>query len=88
MLPEAIINLERRRFSVDPTLADRYARWVHRAAAYRSADSVDCIETIRGWGDCGHRSVVLTGPMFAIDFGISKRLPVWSQASAEFRSTC
>ena len=47
---------------------------------------MDCIETIRGYGDCGLRSVVLTGPMFKqFDIGINKRVPVWSQASVEFR---
>ena len=50
------------------------------------ADSLDCIETVRGWGDCGLRSVVLTGPMFKqFDVGISKRVAVWSQANVEFR---
>ena len=87
MLPEAIINESVKAFSVDPTSLTGYSTLGPPSGKYIApADSIDCIETIRGWGDCGLRSVVLTGPMFKqFDLGISKRLSVWSQASAEFR---
>lgn len=88
MLPEAIINESVKAFSVDPASTTGYSTLGPPSGKYIApADSVDCIETIRGYGDCGLRSVVLTGPMFKqFDIGINKRLPVWSQASLEFRA--
>jgi Carboxypeptidase regulatory-like domain len=87
MLPEAVINESVKAFSVDSTSLTGYSTRGAPSGKYIApADSVDCIETIRGYGDCGLRSVVVTGPMFKqFDIGINKRVPVWSQASLEFR---
>ncbi|MDO8681064.1 MAG: carboxypeptidase-like regulatory domain-containing protein, partial [Acidobacteriota bacterium] len=87
MLPEAIINESVKAFSVNPTSATGYSTLGPPSGKYLApADSIDCIETIRGWGDCGLRSVVFTGPMFKqFDIGISKRVPTWNRATAEFR---
>ena len=87
MLPEAIINESVKAFSVDPTSPTGYSTLGPPSGKYIApADSIDCIETIRGYGDCGLRSVVVTGPMFKqFDLGIAKRVPVWSQANVEFR---
>ena len=87
MLPEAIINESVKAFSVDPVSPTGYGTLGPPSGKYIApADSLDCIETIRGWGDCGLRSVVLTGPMFKqFDIGIAKRVSVWSQANVEFR---
>jgi hypothetical protein len=88
MLPETIINESVKAFSVDPTSPTGYSSQGPPSGRYIApADSVDCIETIRGYGDCGLQSVVFTGPMFKqFDIGISKRVSVWSQASLEFRA--
>jgi hypothetical protein len=49
------------------------------------ADSFDCIETIRGLGECGQRSVVVTGPLFKqFDFSVTKRVALSGQVNAEF----
>jgi hypothetical protein len=87
MLPEAIIDESVKAFSVDPVSPTGYSQLGPPSGKYIApSDSVDCIETIRGWGDCGLRSVVLTGPMFKqFDIGIAKRVATWSHASAEFR---
>jgi hypothetical protein len=87
MLPEAIINESVKAFSVDPASPTGYSTLGPPSGKYIApADSLDCIETVRGWGDCGLRSVVLTGPIYKqFDVGISKRVPVWSQANVEFR---
>ena len=87
MLPEAMIAESVKAFSVDPTSPTGYSSQGAPSGKYIApADSVDCIETIRGWGDCGLQSVVLTGPMYKqIDLGITKRIPVWREASAEFK---
>jgi hypothetical protein len=87
MLPEAIINESVKAFSVDPTSVTGYSTLGPPSGKYIApADSVDCIETIRGYGDCGLRSVVLTGPMFKqFDIGINKNVPMWNRTSFEFR---
>ena len=64
MLPEAIINESVKAFSVDPASPTGYSTLGPPSGKYIApADSLDCIETVRGWGDCGLRSVVLTGPI-------------------------
>ena len=87
MLPDEIIRESVKAFSVDATSPTGYSTQGPPSGKYIApADSTDCIETIRGWGDCGVRSLVLTGPMFKqVDIGISKRVPVWRGTSAEFR---
>ena len=88
MLPEDIINESVKAFSVDPVSATGYSTLGPPSGRYIApADSVDCIETIRGYGDCGMRTLVLTGPMFKqFDIGINKRVRMWSQANVEFRA--
>jgi hypothetical protein len=87
MLPQAIIDESVKAFSVDPVSPTGYGQLGPPSGKYIApADGVDCIETIRGWGDCGLRSVVLTGPMYKMfDIGVAKRIPIWSRATAEFR---
>lgn len=87
MLPAAVINESVKAFSVDPISPTGYSTLGPPSGKYIApADSLDCIETVRGWGDCGRRSVVVTGPMYKqFDIGISKRVAIMSQASAEFR---
>jgi hypothetical protein len=87
MLPEDIINASVKAFSVNATSLTGYSSQGPPSGKHIApADSLDCIETVRGYGDCGLRSVVLTGPMFRqVDIGITKRVPLFSQTSAEIK---
>jgi hypothetical protein len=87
MLPESIIDESVKAFSVDPTSRTGYSTLGPPSGKYIApADSVDCIETVRGYGDCGLRSVVLTGPMYKqVDIGITKRIPLFKGTSTEFK---
>jgi hypothetical protein len=87
MLPESIINESVKAFSVDPTSRTGYSTLGPPSGMYIApADSIDCIETVRGYGDCGLQSVVLTGPMYKqVDIGITKRVPLLKGTSAEFK---
>ena len=87
MLPEDIINESVKAFSVDPTSRTGYSTLGPPSGRYIApADGVDCIETVRGYGDCGLRSVVLTGPMYKqVDIGITKRIPLFKGTSTEFK---
>jgi len=73
MLPQAIIDESVKAFSVDPVSPTGYSNLGPPSGKYIApADGLDCIETIRGWGDCGLRSVVFTGPMYKqFDIGIA-----------------
>jgi hypothetical protein len=87
MLPEDVITESVKAFSVNPTSLTGYSTLGPPSGKYIApADNLDCIETVRGYGDCGLRSVVLTGPMFKqVDIGITKRVPLLREMSAEFK---
>ncbi|HJU44751.1 MAG TPA: TonB-dependent receptor [Vicinamibacterales bacterium] len=87
MLPEEIITESVKAFSVVPTSPTGYSSQGPPSGKYIApADSIDCIETVRGYGDCGLRSVVLTGPMYKqVDIGITKRVPMFKETSMEFK---
>ncbi|MGH9384248.1 MAG: carboxypeptidase regulatory-like domain-containing protein [Vicinamibacterales bacterium] len=87
MLPPEIIDESVKAFSVDPVSATGYGTLGPPSGRYIApADSFECIETVRGYGDCGLRNVVLTGPMIKqFDIGVAKRVRFVGQASAEFR---
>jgi Carboxypeptidase regulatory-like domain len=87
MLPQAIIDESVKAFSVDPGSVTGYSTLGPPSGKYVApADSLDCIETVRGYGDCGLRNVVLTGPMIKqVDIGLAKRVQIAGQANVEFR---
>ena len=87
MFPQAIIDESFKAFSVSATTASGYGNLGAPSGRYIApADSLDCIERIRGEGQCGLQSVVLTGPMFKqFDFGLSKRVEIVGRVYAEFR---
>jgi hypothetical protein len=87
MLPQAIIDESVKAFGVDPVSATGYGTLGPPSGKYIApADSLECIETVRGYGDCGLRNVVLTGPMIKqFDIGIAKRVRIAGQTNAEFR---
>ncbi len=87
VLPQAIIDESVKAFSVDPVSATGYGTLGPPSGQYIApADSFECIETVRGYGDCGLRNVVLTGPMIKqFDIGIAKRVRFGGETSVEFR---
>jgi hypothetical protein len=87
MLPEDVINESVKAFSTSATSPTGYSNLGAPSGRYIApADSVDCIETIRGYGDCGLRSVIVQGPLFKqFDLSVVKRLPLWGRVNAEFR---
>jgi hypothetical protein len=87
MLPQDVIDESVKAFSTSATSATGYSNLGVPTGRYIApADSVDCIETIRGFGDCGLRSVIVQGPLFKqFDLSLVKRLPLWGRINAEFR---
>jgi hypothetical protein len=87
MLPQDIIDNTFKAFSVSATSATGYSSNGPPSGRYMApADSFDCIETIRGEGRCGVRSLVVQGPMFQQhDLSIVKRFAIVGRVNAEFR---
>jgi len=87
MLPQDIIDNTFRAFSVSATSASGYSSNGPPTGRYLApADSFECIETIRGEGRCGVRSLVVQGPMFQQhDLSIVKRIGLVGRVNAEFR---
>jgi len=87
MLPQDIIDNTVKAFNVSATSATGYGTLGAPTGRYIApADSVDCIETIRGEGKCGVRSLIVQGPMYKqFDLSIVKRVAVAGRVNAEFR---
>jgi hypothetical protein len=87
MLPQAIIDETVKAFSVSATSANGYSNLGPPSGKYLApADSIDCIETIRGEGKCGLQSLIVQGPLFRqFDFSLVKRIDIVGRISAEFR---
>jgi hypothetical protein len=88
MLPEDVIENTIRAFSVSATSSTGYSsRGVPTGRYFAPANGPDCIEVDNGadYGDCGTRSLVVTGPMFQQhDIRISKRTPIVGRVNFEF----
>ena len=66
---------------VDSTLGAPSGRYI------APANGPDCIEIAQGYGDCGLRSVVVTGPrLVRFDLSAVKRIPIKGRVNAEFRA--
>ncbi len=87
MLPQEIIDESVKAFSVSPTSPTGYGNLGPPSGRYIApADRLDCIETIRGLGDCGLRSVVVSGPLLRqFDLSLVKRVDIVGRVNAEFR---
>jgi hypothetical protein len=87
MFPQDIIDESFKAFSVSATSANGYGNLGPPSGRYIApADSLDCIERIRGEGNCGVQSAVLTGPMIKqFDLGVSKRVDIVGRVFAEIR---
>jgi hypothetical protein len=88
MLPQAVIDETVKAFSVSATSATGYGAQGPPSGRYIApASGPDCIETVQGFGDCGLRSVVVTGPtLYRFDLSAVKRVPIKGRVNAEFRA--
>src|SRR5262245_8211739 len=87
MLPQAVIDETVKAFSVSATSVNGYSNLGPPSGKYLApADSIDCIETIRGEGKCGLQSLIVQGPLFRqFDISLVKRVDIVGRISAEFR---
>jgi hypothetical protein len=88
MLPQDIIDNTVRAFSVSATSATGYsAQGVPTGRYMAPANGPDCIEIATGYGDCGVRSLVVTGPMLArFDLSTTKRIAITGRVNFDFRA--
>ena len=87
MLPQDVIENSIRAFSTSPTTASGYAGESPTGRYFMPANGPDCIEIDNGaeYGDCGMRSLVVTGPMFQQhDIRVAKRIRLTGTTDFEF----
>jgi hypothetical protein len=88
MLPEDVITETIKAFSLSATSASGYGPLGAPSGRYFApANGPDCIETIsNGYGDCGERSLVVTGPtMRFLDLALAKKVRLAGRTSADIR---
>jgi hypothetical protein len=89
MWPQSVIDETVKAFSVSATSPTGYGALGAPSGRYFApANGPDCIEVDNGadYGDCGVRSLVVTGPMFQQhDISIAKRVALIGRANFEFR---
>jgi hypothetical protein len=89
MLPEDVIVETIKAFSVNATSANGYGTLGAPSGRYFApANSPTCIEVDAGadYGDCGVRSLVVTGPTFRQhDVSLAKRIRLFGRSDLEFR---
>jgi hypothetical protein len=86
MLPQDVIDNTVRAFDVNATSATGYGSQGPPSGQYFApANGPDCMETIQDYGQCGSRSLVVTGPLFAqVDIALAKRVNITSRVTFEF----
>ncbi len=83
MLPQDIIDNTVKAYSVSAT---GYTAGTPRAATSRRPTAPTCLETVAGYGDCGARSVIVTGPqVFRTDITVGKRFAITGPVMGEFQ---
>ncbi len=89
MWPQDIVDNTVKAFSTSPTSATGYSSLgVPEGRYFAPANGPDCIEVDNGadYGDCGVRSLVVTGPLFQQhDISVAKRVGLWGRSNVEFR---
>jgi hypothetical protein len=87
MFPEEIVRESVKAFSASGTSASGWGPEGAPSGRYIAPpDSFECIERVRGGGECGLGNVVLTGPSFKfVDFSVVKRVGLWGRLRAEVR---
>jgi hypothetical protein len=89
MLPDDVLDNTVKAFNVSATSASGYGSLGAPTGKYLApANSTGCIESVaNGYGDCGVRSLVVTGPMFArFDFSVAKQIPIKGRFNMELRA--
>jgi hypothetical protein len=90
MWPQSIIDETVKAFNVSATSPTGYSNLgVPSGRYFAPANGPDCIEVDNGadYGECGVRSLVVTGPMFQQhDISIAKRVSLWGRSNLEFRA--
>ncbi len=88
MLPQDIIDNTVRAWSVDATSATGYGELGPPTGRYIAPpNGPDCIETSPDFGDCGVRTLVVTGPsLVRFDLSTTKRIPIKGRVNVEFRA--
>ena len=79
MMPQDVIDNTVKAFSVSPTSPTGYgALGAPTGRYFAPANGPDCIESIAsGYGDCGVRTLVVRGPLFArFDLSLGKRVSI------------
>ena len=86
MLPKDIIENTVRAFNTSATSASGYGSLGAPTGRYLApANGPDCIEIAQGYGDCGTRTLVITGPLYSrIDLSATKRLKLVGHSTFEF----
>jgi hypothetical protein len=89
MLPQDVIDETIKAFSVSATSASGYGAGGAPSGRYFApANGPDCIEVDNGagYGECGVRSLVISGPMFQQhDVSVAKRVKLVGRSNFEFR---
>ena len=89
MWPQDIIDNTVKAFSTSPTSPTGYSSLgVPQDRYFAPPNGPDCIEVDNGadYGDCGVRSLVVTGPLFQQhDISVAKRIALWGRSNVEFR---
>jgi hypothetical protein len=81
MLPQDIIDNTIKAYSVNAT---GYTAGAPTGRYIAPANSPTCIETVAGFGDCGVRSLIVTGPkVVRFDFNLIKQIKVNERVSLE-----
>ena len=84
MLPQDIVDNTVKAFSVD---AKGYTAGTPTGRYFAPANGPDCIESVEDYGDCGARSVVVTGPkVIRVDITLAKQIPIKGRVNAEFQA--
>jgi hypothetical protein len=87
MLPADLISETIKAFSTSATSTTGYGSLGAPSGKYIApANGPDCIEQIaNGYGDCGARSLVVTGPrLMETDLSLVKTVKLWSRVRGEF----
>jgi hypothetical protein len=73
---------------VDATSPTGYGELGPPTGRYLAPDNgPDCIEIAGGFGDCGVRTLVVTGPkLVRFDLSTTKRIPIRGRVNVEFRA--
>lgn len=89
MLPQDVIDQTIRAFSVSATSLTGYgASGAPIGRYFAPANGPDCLEVDNGadYGECGMRSLVVTGPLFKQhDVSVAKRVRLFGRSDVEFR---